>query len=582
MSYYNPAFGQSTIGLSNDILTALAALNPNSVQYLNTINQSLGSLSSPSFNTVNLSGTLNVLDNKFNIKNATDQTKSVSFDLSAISTSTARTITMPDSSVNLTYVPNQGVSTTNSPQFAGLTINNKTPTDSQWSYITGFNQALATTSTPQFAKIGVNMAAATEALEIAGSAKLSTSLITNYGTGDFPNQKPHIILKTSNKARWDLSLTDAETGSGNVGSDLLVNNYDDAGALYLTPVRINRASGYLGLGVYPTERLTVNGNATISGTIFIPADSSVPKLLDFYTGAEGGSVGAYINGLNVPSHGWGLDFRAVDYNGGAFTDRRIMNLGPTGTVGIGQAAGTEMLEVSGNIKTASSGNIFICNSGNYNGIYDSPYFRIQTGGLDRWRWCITGDETGSDAGSNLILVGCHDNGNGFSTPFSIVRATGNAAFSGTINSNGIILPTSGGTATTLNYYETGSFVLTLDGPFSSSFGMTVYFTRIGNIATWRWGYNVQTGNNTSSAIYSASGTVPARLRPSAGQYCMCLIVRGPGAGLYTTPGIFHVLADGSIQVFVSTTSGFANFLIPIGDYGGLNEGTITVVLKHIL
>jgi hypothetical protein len=59
-------------------------------------------------------------DANFRIINDTDVSKELAFDLSGITTGTTRTITVPDANVTL---PNQGTSTSDSPTFAQVTIN---------------------------------------------------------------------------------------------------------------------------------------------------------------------------------------------------------------------------------------------------------------------------------------------------------------------------------------------------------------------------------------------------------------------------------------------------------------------------
>ena len=60
-------------------------------------------------------------DGNWELYNTADPTKELKFDLASISTGTTRTITVPNANVTL---PNQGTSTTDSPEFAGLSVVN--------------------------------------------------------------------------------------------------------------------------------------------------------------------------------------------------------------------------------------------------------------------------------------------------------------------------------------------------------------------------------------------------------------------------------------------------------------------------
>lgn len=61
-------------------------------------------------------------DGVFRIKNSTTSTKKIAFSAATIAADTTRTITMPNSDVDLQYVPNQSVSTSASPTFVGVTV----------------------------------------------------------------------------------------------------------------------------------------------------------------------------------------------------------------------------------------------------------------------------------------------------------------------------------------------------------------------------------------------------------------------------------------------------------------------------
>ena len=70
-----------------------------------------------------------------------------------------------------------------------------------------------------------------------------------------------------------------------------------------------------------------------------------------------------------------------------------------------------------------------------------------------------------------------------STTGSLV-CTGGAGIAGSIyTGSGIFLPTSGGSASSLNYYETGTTSMTFSGPWTADQTGNVKFTRVGNMVT---------------------------------------------------------------------------------------------------
>lgn len=77
----------------------------------------------------------------------------------------------------------------------------------------------------------------------------------------------------------------------------------------------------------------------------------------------------------------------------------------------------------------------------------------------------------------------------------------------------ISLPTSGGTATNLNYYEEYSSLFTFSGPWPSTYSRNVTITRIGRIVILKIDALIQTQN--IDTIISMSGNLPTRFIPQA-------------------------------------------------------------------
>jgi hypothetical protein len=131
----------------------------------------------------------------------------------------------------------------------------------------------------------------------------------------------------------------------------------------------------------------------------------------------------------------------------------------------------------------------------------------------------------------------------------------------TINSGAnILLPTAGGTAANLNYYEEYSSAANATGPFSSGQATTLYIFRIGSICKCM--ITGLTASATSSTTISISVTIPSRLRPIIGLN-MPINVFNNSANVFgsigiTTGGVITIYAGSGTGNF--TGSGTAGFL----------------------
>jgi hypothetical protein len=79
----------------------------------------------------------------------------------------------------------------------------------------------------------------------------------------------------------------------------------------------------------------------------------------------------------------------------------------------------------------------------------------------------------------------------------------------TLSNKTLLLPTTGGTATALNYYEELNTTFAFTGPFSQN--MTVRLIRIGRMAMLAWQDFVFA--SSSSALLTSTGAIPSRFRP---------------------------------------------------------------------
>lgn len=124
-------------------------------------------------------------------------------------------------------------------------------------------------------------------------------------------------------------------------------------------------------------------------------------------------------------------------------------------------------------------------------------------------------------------------------------------------SGGIVLPTTGGTAGTLSYYETGTMTIFFTGPASTG-GLTCSFQRSGNRVTL---YLPTAAVTASSSTFFTSGTsaIPTRLLPVANQ-SFPIFVEDMTTFLPMT-GECDILTTGTINIYkVAPTGAFTGSL----------------------
>jgi hypothetical protein len=93
--------------------------------------------------------------------------------------------------------------------------------------------------------------------------------------------------------------------------------------------------------------------------------------------------------------------------------------------------------------------------------------------------------------------------------------SGNSNFNQLTLASGLLLPTSGGTATSLTYYEEGSVTTTWNGPWSSNQNGNITFCRIGKKVTLFLPQVLATANNGNNI--SNVSALPSKLIPNAVQ-----------------------------------------------------------------
>jgi hypothetical protein len=140
---------------------------------------------------------------------------------------------------------------------------------------------------------------------------------------------------------------------------------------------------------------------------------------------------------------------------------------------------------------------------------------------------------------------------------------------GNITTNGLLLPSSGGTATALTHYETGTLTTDWSGAIPAT-GGNISFTRIGNIVVLR--VPVFAATATSSGTISNGNALFSRLRPTTSTAFIYQARNG------ASPIVAHGIVDSSgfitLYAGMSGSNTFTN-----GNFCGLfNSFTITYTL----
>jgi hypothetical protein len=109
-------------------------------------------------------------------------------------------------------------------------------------------------------------------LQIEGITKTNNSLVFNKNNSG-PSAPNHIVFSASNGLkRWGVGTQYSESGSGSTGSDLNFFAYNDAGGDIGTHFIMQRANGFLGLGV-PFPKVKIDAAGAIRSISAPPAGS---------------------------------------------------------------------------------------------------------------------------------------------------------------------------------------------------------------------------------------------------------------------------------------------------------------------
>jgi hypothetical protein len=181
------------------------------------------------------------------------------------------------------------------------------------------------TSNPQWL---VDISGGRTQMVASGTAPLSLGGTTAVNIMNFTT--------TSGTRRWAFQIGNTETGSGNVGSDFLLNRSDDAGTQNGTPaMTVQRSTGYVGVGASaPSNYLHIQ-----KGSYSTPANGADGTTFGINFGSTNYTDQAKILTVDRTNTGgvWGGELALyTSYNAAASTEK--MRIDATGHVGIGIAA----------------------------------------------------------------------------------------------------------------------------------------------------------------------------------------------------------------------------------------------------
>jgi len=117
-----------------------------------------------------------------------------------------------------------------------------------------------------------------------------------------------------------------------------------------------------------------------------------------------------------------------------------------------------------------------------------------------------------------------------------------------VNATSILLPTTGGTPTSLNYYEEYSqnvdFKGSGPGPIAGTQTVLINIVRAGKLVTMNLAGFIAAGNGSVGFLTSASTPLPARFRPAANQVYMIRVLDGTinaaGELIFQSGGYFDI------------------------------------------
>ena len=139
----------------------------------------------------------------------------------------------------------------------------------------------------------------------------------------------------------------------------------------------------------------------------------------------------------------------------------------------------------------------------------------------------------------------------------------------TVN-EGIYYPSSGATASLMNFYSTVSTSTTATGVWASSQSTTLTYTRIANVVTIGL-TGVQANGNSTSAAISITATLPSWATPTGNiRYSTCIVYNDNSS---SSLGVIQINTSGAITIYSSAS--LASFTS-----GTSSQGFLTITMSY--
>ncbi len=454
---------------------------------------------------------------------------------------------------NINNILDQDVRTHAMPSFAQISVNDPLGTDGSLVLRDGGTATFSTSLTPtQTANRSINLPDASGTLAITTQAINSSGylLLPSGISTVLTNPMPTFINITSGGAGFnlDLPVMNASTSlqAGPLGIFFIYKNH---GGSQVTNVRNNSGGAIATLTPGKIYLFQVTSNATADGA-FVFADMtsvvsvSSPLALNTSTGALSIDLSNYVDLSNAQSIGGIKTFTSTLNVGANATDRTNVT---TSSVTVTNSSGVAQLRLAGG--EATPGASISAASGALN-------FNTSNASSPTLRMAIPNTGIAND---NSITNMLGLNGTNLVYKNNVVDTTSSQS----LTSKSVSFPTSGGTPSVLNFYETFSTACTLTGIWASGQASTLRCTRIGNNVTLSFDATIATANSAGSI--TCSFNLPSRFRPAAGNGFLPYNVIDNGATKLGT--IFIVAANGAMTISLST----GNFS-GTGDCGVLSNG----------
>lgn len=232
-----------------------------------------------------------------------------------------------------------------------------------------------------------------------------------------------ILSYTAGAIRWQMLLGNGAVESGsNVGTDFSLYRYTDAGGLIGTSVYITRSTGDMavyGNNFTVMRRNGVEGMTAGAAQVIIDADAGQSRYLQIRSGGlprwVAGAYGSAEGGSNT-----GTDFVIVRYNDAGASLGTSLYLYRADGAAVFDGAYFVIRRRNG-INGMNAGASWLAIDGD---AAQSRMISFQTAATDRWRIQAAGDaETGSNAGSSLVISRCADNGSYIGDLLTINRSS---------------------------------------------------------------------------------------------------------------------------------------------------------------